>query len=303
MLTRRRLLWSSAALALVAAPSIVRAQQIPLRPFRGIFFPPELPRIDATHSLAIGLCFCVVGRNFYDISSTTRNANLVEGNVTITIGPVGQQPHFGNGVSNTDGVQWTNYSAIKTSNGSGTGDFTIGQIANPAASGSQQNVLFSQRINTGSVNAALLAANANGTSGQFQFFTNSGSAVQVLAASQVNGNYRAYMGVRSGTTVTAYVDGTSVGSSSGTAQTISIAGQDTGIGCLCQDTADNRGANCGIPITAAWNRALSATEVVTWSSDPTCFLIYPDDDIMAMNVGKASSSGKSFMPFFTPPPP
>lgn len=314
LVSRRRLLRAAGAGALfVASPAIVRAQSVLTEPGRrGLYFPTGMPRVNRTHRLAASLCFAALaqqGTAGIDLFSGL-SASGVGSTVTPHFRPavVGQAMFFGNGVNPNDAAQWVlpiAYSPIVTSNGSGTGDFTMLTVANPP-SAATQNFLFCQR-NGSSLVQANIAANRNLSSqstGTLSFITFNGTFVGAVASSAVDGNWHAFMGMRAGTTCSIWKDGAQLATGTGTVQQVKDSGTVIGYGGLIGDTTNSVGANCGIAFCAAWNRALAADEALELGLDPGCFLLWPEDDLMA-TIGAAGGGGggsTNYMPFFAPQP-
>jgi hypothetical protein len=124
-------------------------------------------------------------------------------------------------------VEWSRQFCT-TSDGAGTGDFTMIVLANPAsATGVLSHVLAQKNDAGGSpfAQAAMMAnANSGGTysSGSFAFFTYNALAgtSSVAVASMCDGNFHVYIGVRQGTNHILYRDGVQQTTSSLTVRNI-----------------------------------------------------------------------------------
>lgn len=306
--SRRSFLRGAGSLGLIAAlPRIARAQQ-PAAGFRfrrGLYIPAGVPRLNRDHRLSYGLNFASAAglSPALDIVSGKR-ASSVNSNVSFGAGETGQEARFQNGTALTDGIIWLTRPFITTSNGAGTGDFTMAVVAAPTPNATEFNFLISQRVSTGSLNQVYFCANLSTSgsqaSGWLTFDTYSGTHILAGAASQVDGAYHAFVAKRTGIATAVYRDGLSVGTGSGTVQNILNTSQDFDVGGLAQDNTNARGSNCPVSFAACWNRALADDEIMEWSKDPTCMLIYPDDDILAAIVGRVAGAGAKSRGFILP---
>lgn len=301
---------ASAGALLVASPAIVRAQSIllPRATGRGLYFPPGMPKLDRNHRLAFGLAFLSVAATMIPNTDLWSGVSALQINSSASAPvmrgtTVGEAVFFGNGTN--ENINWWNGSSqptlqFKTSNGTGTGDFTMLVVANPSASGSQQNFLFCQR-NSISLVQADLVANVDGSnaqsSGAFTLQTYNGTFVCASAASALDGNFHAFVGKRTGTTLAVYKGGAQLATGSGAAQAVWDSGVIIGYGGLIPNAGSARGASSGIACAAAWNRALADDEIEQVSTDPTSMLIYPEEDMMATIGGSgARARGGSSLP-------
>ena len=159
----------------------------------------------------------------------------------------------------TGGVAQGPNDAIGTSDGAGTGNFSVAVLANPSAAATIK-ALYYQRLAGGEQGGIL--ANCSGSttptvsSGTILFATAVGSNnTEVSVASAIDGEYHLWCGVRSGTTLTLDEDGAQIGTTSGTVRDIAN-GSEAWFGARNAAMGlTERGVFC-----VAWNRALSAQE-------------------------------------------
>lgn len=162
---------------------------------------------------------------------------------------------------------------ITTSDGAGTGDFTVATIADPV---SEAVVRFnlSQRTASGSGPRFFTGANHNGSAvaaGYFLFGTRDAAGVtDVAVANAVDGRDHLFVCRRKGTTNDVFRDGVGVGSTTGTIRTITQASNEFAFGGLGGDTVDGMNDSTRIVFAAAWNRALSSAEMRMLARDPFC---------------------------------
>lgn len=156
---------------------------------------------------------------------------------------------------------------FNTSNGSGTGDFTMLVVANPASVAAVSHLLAQKNDAAGSpfAQAAILAnadASGNAQAGTLSFFTYSSApgASGVASASVVNGAWRVFAGVRRGGAHELWADGSLLATSTLTVLNIIQSAQRyTAIGSRGNGTTDAFGDD--VQTAAAWNRALSGHEM------------------------------------------
>ncbi|MES2180702.1 MAG: hypothetical protein V4493_01205 [Pseudomonadota bacterium] len=148
-------------------------------------------------------------------------------------------------------------SSMRTSNGAGTGDFSVLIIANPIASSTREIMLT---IGDGSqefyfaVNAAVgLSASSGAVSPQ----TNTGAASGVSASGAADGAMHAYLYVRSGTIGYLYSDGKLLATNSVLAAVMWSPSSVDFVGGYWQQ---NWGISNHIAMVVGWNRALNIDE-------------------------------------------
>lgn len=162
---------------------------------------------------------------------------------------------------------------ITTSDGVGTGDFTVATIANPV---SEAVVRFnlSQRTTAGSGPRFFTGANHSGgavAAGYFLFGTRDAAGItDVAVANAVDGRDHLFVSRRKGTTNDVFRDGVGVGSTTGTIRAITQASNEFAFGGLGGDTVDGMNDSTRIVFCAAWNRALSNAEIRHLARDPFC---------------------------------
>lgn len=162
---------------------------------------------------------------------------------------------------------------ITTSNGAGTGDFTLVALANPS-SGSTPQHIFAQKNDAGGspfAQCALIANAGNnglGSSGNFSFLTYNtvSSGVASAGGTAVDGNWHLWAAVRRGTSHELYRDGILIASSSLTVRSISQASRYTAIGSRGNGTTEGYSRN--VSMAAGFNRALLPSEIATISANP-----------------------------------
>ena len=164
-------------------------------------------------------------------------------------------------------------SPFTTSDGAGTGDFTMLAVAAPPLSATATQLL-SSRNPTPSAYASL-QVNQNGgsnASGALTLNTSDGVGnTRAAATSVLTGGFHVIAGRRSGTTCSVWVDGVSVGSISGTVRTVWDA--NARLSPLCAYNGGSGSffgltANCPYLLHGVWNRALADNEMAELGRDP-----------------------------------
>lgn len=163
-------------------------------------------------------------------------------------------------------LEFANYQPIVTSDGSGTGDFTVMVFANPAAAGGGaiEHVLAQKNDAEGVPYAQFfLGAHAGAlaayVSGSFNFFTYNADQTEAVAAGVCDGNYHLWTGVRQATNHTLYKDGLSVATAAGTVRNISQANRYLAVGSRGNGTTDSYRDQAVYAF--GWNRALTQAEI------------------------------------------
>jgi hypothetical protein len=156
-------------------------------------------------------------------------------------------------------------SAMSTSNGAGTGDFTYLVFANPAASSTREFFVCCQNGASEFYFGANFNTGLTATAGAVNAQTNAGGASGVTAAGAADGNPHVYVYTRSAVTGALYVDGKVAATNSVTpVQMWSSASSDY--------VGGYSGAGWGISgnvyLVLGWNRALSAQEIADLSANP-----------------------------------
>jgi len=254
---------------------------------------PWLYEIDPHHPLAQGLAYCVtLGGNLAWSFTTKLPSTPINTNVTFGASTFGPCLHFSS-ADNTK-ISFGTFSPVVTSNGAGTGDFTVGAVSNSPASAAVGYELGGQRITSGGFGQFRLIANRNkaGTlvSGTFAFFTfgNPTPAVSGADASGVvDGNQHAWVGRRLSTAHSIWVDGVDATTSSDTTvRDILESGQTFALGGLPAQVSASS-ANGDMPIACGWDYALPDELIREWSLDPFC-MFRPK---LAFSVGVAAAAG------------
>lgn len=173
-------------------------------------------------------------------------------------------------------VEWAGQ-FVTTSNGVGTGDFTILVVANPSASGTVGHMFAQKNDAAGSPFAQMaLLSNADSTasasSGSVSFFTFNGSPYGASAAGAIDGDYHVWVGVRNGAFLAIYKDGVLLAFVSGAAVNINQANRFMAVGSRGNGTTEAFGRD--VLTAAAWNRALSSDEIAALGSIPSTAQIF-----------------------------
>ena len=185
----------------------------------------------------------------------------------------------------------TGFSPIVTSDGAGTGDFTVMQLSNPTANalGTAQSAL-SQRVGTGALNQFALNFDSNNafaySAGSTMFGTYETAASAVAATGLMDGKPHVWVGTRAGTVLSLYRDGVLAASASLTLRDILIAGQDFCIGGAPHNAASGLAIGADIGLSTGWNRALTGAEIRLLARDPFAMFRSRRDWIM-----KAAAAG------------
>jgi len=199
-------------------------------------------------------------------------ANLTAGS---TLGWRGTPYGMGAGISGASNLlTQSSFEPITTSDGAGTGDFTLLVLANPI---SEARLSSAAGQGTASNPYARLAFNSDGlnglTAGQFGFVTRTTAATGVTVAGAIDGNYHLFAGRRIGTVMDAFVDGVKRNSNSGAIRDFAIGTCSFSIGNDAGSATSNRiDTGCNIVLAAGWNRALSDAEMRMLARDPFCML-------------------------------
>ena len=187
---------------------------------------------------------------------------------------------YGLGLGNSNAAELrrllqTGFSPIVTSDGAGTGDFTVMQLCNPTANalGTAQ-VGLAQRVGTGALNQFQLAFDSNNafgySAGSTMFGTYATAASAVAATGLIDGLPHVWIGSRSGTVLSLYRDGVLAASASLTVRDILISGQAFCIGGVPHDAGYGLAVGATIGISIGWDRALSDAEMRLLARDPFC---------------------------------
>lgn len=232
---------------------------------------PWLYEIDPHHPLAQYMAFCVLGGG-------PLFENLAPGGVpfwkqansgTAFAGsPWGTAARF---TTTNQRIDFGLVSPIVTSDGAGTGDFTLACVSNPFATAGVSDQL-GQRIGSGALNQARMVANADKTLlaaiGKFAFGTHATATSSAETANTaVDGNFHAWLGRRLGTAHSIWRDGIdATASSDTTVRDVTISSQNFSVGGF--QNSDVNPARATIPIAVGWDYALPDVLIRAWSDDP-----------------------------------
>jgi hypothetical protein len=261
-ITRRTLLLGGGA-ALVA--SRARAQQIPLGAPR--LAPVGLPTVRHDTALSQGLAFLWVP------TQGLQNLEMVSDRLSTYHGTSAGPGPFGKQLTCTPDCPIWSFSPVTTSNGAGTGDFSLATLVQ-ASSTANGFVLTQQNSSTGANIALNFNSDYHGnlTSGQVTFGVWDGASNLAGAATVVNlffGNpYLAILGVRSGGatgTCNIYVDGVNRTDTSAATGSLDVRFGTVGIGDAFNSiNSGTGGANMPTVAAMMWNRALSLQEIASF---------------------------------------
>ena len=218
---------------------------------------------DWSNSITKGLVFL--------LDPITRR-NQVSGKKADTDNTTQAATHIGIGCTAVSGKPLTfNETIIKTSNGVGTGDYTLLARANPVASTSL-SAMIGQDGGPGN-GAAFILANADGgyapTFGYMCIAADigGGAGFRTALPGQVDGKFHTWVFTRAGTVFSLWRDGVLQFTGSGTVVDITSGGISfVGVGAATGYSGFNNTAT--FLQASAWSRALSASEIRSLSDNP-----------------------------------
>lgn len=194
------------------------------------------------------------------------------------------------------GTATTGSPGIWTSDGAGTGAFTLLQIANPAASATRNFMLGNRYAPSYAMICANMDNTGSGLSGSFALsITPTVQAAHVTGV--VDGEFHAFAGRRHANfTKDVWVDGTQRNSVAGTSQDV----VPSGIVYLYVGGIEvgSLGSDNDILISMGWNRALTDEEMVRISRDPWSVLSprrARTSSLMGL-IGGAAAGGGPYIP-------
>lgn len=162
-----------------------------------------------------------------------------------------------------------NYAPITTSDGVGTGDYTV-VIRAAIASASTKYIVFAQRQPAGSFRQTAIIANSRDgatstEAGALEFYSFSGTLIGTWVANQVDGNAHTWAILRRGSTMILWRDGRLVTSISGAVQNVTDSTAIFGLG----DSVVTGGLPTTGDMTFAWaaNRGLTDGELADITSN------------------------------------
>jgi hypothetical protein len=255
-------------------------------PSRRIIQPQDAATIDWTNPITSSLAYAING------SSLRNNVDHISvdsaSTATINVGVGGKDIIC---TENTTNAYFSN-SKLTTSNGAGTGDFTLFCVAKlAAASGTVDNIIGNKNDNAGSpYSQGFLGAHTN-TSGSYSaneialFTYGAGTASVSIAAAVDASTYQTIIGVRKEDVLTLYVD------SSETSATLAIrqitqSGTRFIIGNSGKSTNEDAGA-FSMRMGYAWNRALDLSEIESLKRYPWQ-IFAPQKRVIYFDVGASA---------------
>jgi len=189
-----------------------------------------------------------------------------------------------------------NYAPVVTSDGVGTGDFSILLLSRPVAEAVvSAHAQISQRQEASPYSQFSMQANAGAggsmASGSFAFSTYSTAMTECVVPSMVDGKYHVWVMVRARDTIYAYRDGIQVATVTGTVRSIHTASSALGIG-VAPSSFNARGGEfaCALGVNRAW----SAREVVDLSLNVWAAFKAPDRPSMFSDTAAAPSGYKPY---------
>lgn len=160
---------------------------------------------------------------------------------------------------------------ISTSNGVGTGDFTIWVIANPESSATLRDMV-GQSFTAGGPSSGFVLIRANATAGSVTFYcgtgTGAGTFDSVAASGQANGRVRLFLARRLGTELSLWVDGAKVASGAYAVRNILAAQTQTAMSVGCNPYSTGATSIHNNIMAGGANRALSDDEIESLSANP-----------------------------------
>lgn len=168
-----------------------------------------------------------------------------------------------------------NFEPMLSSDGAGTGDFTIVMLANPV---SENRLAHGLSLGYGDPLGATLGFNSAvgggaAATGQFAFVTRDSAGTSgAVVAGGIDGLYHLFAGRRAGGAVTAWIDGISRTSTTSTVRDIADGTGGIAIGNRAESTAYRIDTATSIVLAAGWNRALSVAEMRLLARDPFAML-------------------------------
>lgn len=166
-----------------------------------------------------------------------------------------------------------NFAPITTSDGAGTGDFTLLILANPVAEATIREAV-SQTTGGAGPRVDILfntAEDITASSGSICFLTtpsNAANRTSVAVAGPVDGNYHLFCARRSGSDLTLWVDGVLRATVTGTIRDVLGTGAGFAIGNRAESPSFPLNTDTNVVLSAGWNRALSNFEMLLLGVDP-----------------------------------
>lgn len=225
--------------------------------------PQFITGIDRTNPITRGLAFAWNAATWPIEALSGAQASTTKVSVSSSI--AGRVTNNSQGQVN---IEWAKQ-FITTSDGAGTGDFTLLVVANPAAAGDGTNLehILAQKNDAAGTPYAQSAFLAHATalsayaSGNFAFFTYSGVGVAAVAAGACDGAYHVWIGTRIGTTSALYKDGVLIASSVDTVQQITQSGSQRYMAVGSRGNGTTQSYRNNAAAAFGWNRGLSQNEI------------------------------------------
>lgn len=174
----------------------------------------------------------------------------------------------------TNFLHQDNFEPLLTSDGAGTGDFTLVILANPISENRLVHGLslsYSTTPHGATLGFNAAAGGGAATAGQFAFVTRDAvQATAALVAGGIDGQYHLFAGRRAGSAITAWIDGISRSTATGAIRDIANGTGGIAIGNLAESTSFRIDTATSIVLAAGWNRALSDAEMRALARDPFC---------------------------------
>lgn len=202
-----------------------------------------------------------------------------------------------NGTTNAQIGAGSGFAPLRTSTGNGLGDFTLFAIASPAATGAGGSSVFGQG-DEATGDGCFIGVNYGATFGAHSgavmgsiYLSGGGNYDNAYAASGCDGGLHAFAMARNLATndVGLWIDGKSAATVTMSADRNILASSAPHIffGGSPVDTVP--AISGAVLFAAAWNRALSAAEILQVSLDPYCFLAPSEDPLPALFAAPVAS--------------
>lgn len=198
-------------------------------------------------------------------------ANLVAGS---TLERRGTPYGLGVGISGASNLlTQTDFAPVTTSDGAGTGDFTVLILANPPAE-SRASAGVSQKSSAGTPRLDVVFNSNTGltaSSGTLSLISGGGGGTYPSLANAVDGLYHLFAGQRAGAELSLWVDGAKRASTTTSVNDVWSDITGFSIGNLGESASGARiSTTTNIVFAAGWNRALSDAEMRMLARDPFC---------------------------------
>jgi hypothetical protein len=252
----------------------------------------SIPRINWSAQITNGLSSCVLPASYGDPQLNAQHQQsgwivpATTGSFIFGTTPVGRGLRTNNGGTHgAVGSAWTQTSIPST----GAGDFTtccLIYINTTTVVNGGANTLgdfFGQTSSGTSPDHGYFLTGATPTFTAYTQGTNFTTSQTI-----VTGNVYALMFTRLGTACTFYING--ISSSTGTSSlAIYTAATSRYYFGIYDGTGTSNAPDFTILFAGGWNRALTASEALSWAQDPYGFLIYPEDEMFATMVGAVAA--------------